>query len=263
MADHLESFWLMGVGHSKPFRCGLTYRHHPLQYADVYAGGFSMNLIDYGRIILRRGWIAILLAVLTAVAAFAFSQIMTPVYRATQTILIVPSRSDFGLTQAAVQLLNNRRAYLDSDLIAQVVIDSLQLDYTAGYLRGQTTINANRDNLTMQIDVDLPASTPDEAARLIAPIAAAWGQELIDYQNELNQSAQQADRIRAQFQDNPRVSKRSPNIQINTAIGAIAGFFLGIVVIFVLEYLESNIIRYREDVERTAEIKVLAVVPVE
>lgn len=222
-----------------------------------------MNLIDYGRILIRRGWIALLLAVLTAVAALLFSQLITPVYRATQTILIVPSRSDFGLTQAAVQLLNNRRAYLDSDLIAQKVIDRLRLDYTPQYLRGQTTIAANRENLTIQIDVDLPVETPEEAARLIAPIAAAWGQELIDYQEELNQSAQREDRIRAQPQDNPRVALLRPNASINAAIGAIAGLFLGFVLIFVLEYIESNIIRRAEDVEQGTSLKLLAVVPTE
>src|SRR5262245_1050983 len=115
-----------------------------------------MNLIDYMRIIIRRGWIALLLAIIAAGAAFLFSQTVTPEYRATQTILIVPSRSDLGLTEAALRLINSRRAYLDSELRAQSVIDKLHLDYTPGYLRGQTTITANRDNLTIQIDVDLP-----------------------------------------------------------------------------------------------------------
>jgi capsular polysaccharide biosynthesis protein len=222
-----------------------------------------MNLIDYARIILRRGWIAVLLAVMAAAGAYLFSQTVTPEYRATQTILLVPTRSDLGLTEAALRLINSRRAYLDSDLRAQTVIDNLQLDYTPGYLRGQTTITANRDNLTIQIDVDLPANSGEEASAHIAPIAAEWGQALIRYQEELNQQAQRVDHINAQPQDNPRVSKQSPKLTINLLIGAIAGFFLGAVVIFVLEYLESNMIRRREDVERATNLKVLATVPSE
>lgn len=222
-----------------------------------------MNLIEYGRIIIRRGWIALLLAVFAAGGAYLFSQTVTPEYRATQTILLVPSRSDLGLTEAALRLINSRRTYLDSDLRAQNIIDRLQLDYHPGYLRGQTTITANRDNLTIQIDVDLPANSGEEAARHIAPIAAAWGEELIRYQDELNQQAQRVDRIRAQSQDNPKVFKRSPKTNINTMIGAIAGFFLGTVLIFILEYLESNLIRRREDLERNIGITVLASVPVE
>ena len=229
-----------------------------------------MNLIDYARIIVRRGWIAVLLAVIAAGGAYLFSQTVTPEYRATQTILIVPSRSDLGLTEAALRLINSRRTYLDSDLRAQSIIDKLQLDYTPGYLRGQTTITANRDNLAIQIDVDLPIDTnvlsPEqtaEALRTLGNIAIAWGDELIAYQDELNQQAQRTDRIQTQPQDNPRISKQSPKLRVNLLIGAIAGFFLGAVVIFVLEYLESNMIRRREDVERTAQLKVLAVVPAE
>src|SRR5688572_26233254 len=159
-----------------------------------------MNLIDYGRIILRRGWIAVLLAVIAAGAAFAFSQIVTPIYRGSQTILLVPSRSDLGLTEAALRLINARQAYLNSELRAAEIINELSLDMSPGDLLGETTFTANRDSLAIQIDVDLPvlSDNPVEAQDLIAPIVTAWGQELIDYQNELNQSARQEDRIRAQ-----------------------------------------------------------------
>jgi capsular polysaccharide biosynthesis protein len=229
-----------------------------------------MNLIDYARIIVRRGWIAILLAVITTAGAYLFSQTVTPEYRATQTILIVPSRSDLGLTEAALRLINSRRTYLDSDLRAASIIDKLQLDYHPGELRGWTTITANRDNLTIQIDVDLPIDTNvlsdaqvEEQKRTLGNIAIAWGDELIAYQEALNQQAQRTDRIHTQPQDNPRISQQSPKLTINLLIGAIAGFFLGAVVIFILEYLESNMIRRREDVERATELKVLAVVPAE
>jgi capsular polysaccharide biosynthesis protein len=222
-----------------------------------------MNLIDYGRIILRRGWIAILLAVVAAVAAYAFSQVVTPIYRGTQTILLVPSRSDNGLTLATVQLLNNRRTYLASSLRAQEIIDNLSLDYTAGYLLEQATIAPNRDNITIQIDVDLPANSIGEAQALLIPIVSEWGQLLIDYQNDQNQAARQEDRIKAEVQDNVQVYQLQPNERIYTLIGGIAGFFLGIVLIFILEYLESNVIRRREDIEKALGINVLAAVPAE
>jgi capsular polysaccharide biosynthesis protein len=220
-----------------------------------------MNLVEYGRILVQRGWIMILLAIVTAGAAFLFSQQITPVYRSTQNILIVPSRSDFGLTQAAVQLLESRVAYLNSELVAAGIIDDLALDLTPGFLMSRTTITPNRNNLTIQIDVDLEAPDAETGARLINPITQAWGQALIDYQNDLNQEARSEDRIRSQAQDNPRLSLQRPNTTVNIAIGAVAGFFLGAVIVFVLEYLESAIVRRREDIERSAELPVLASVP--
>lgn len=222
-----------------------------------------MNLIDYVRIIVRRGWIAVLLAVIAAASVYIFSTTIDPVFRSTQTVLIVPSRSDFGLTQAAVQLLNNRRAYLNSTLRAEEIIDELQLDMTPDQLLGATTIVAQRDNLTMQIDVDLPAPTAQQAAELNNPIALAWGNKLIQYQEDLNQSARAEDRIRASLQDTPRLSQLRPRPTLYGIIGGIAGLFLGVVIVLVLEYLESNVIRRREDIETTTGMKVLATVPTE
>ena len=221
-----------------------------------------MNLIDYGRIVIQRGWIAILLAVITAGSAYAFSQVVTPVYRGSQTVLLVPSRSDLGLTEAALRLINSRQAYLNSTLVAAEIINDLQLDTNPSALLGDTTITPNRDSLAIQIDVDLEV-TGDGDIQLINQIVSAWSQQLIDYQNELNQEARQEDRIRAQIQDNPRVFQIQPDTDIYTIIGGIGGLFLGVIIIFLLEYLDSNMIRRRTDVENMAGLRVLASVPSE
>lgn len=214
-----------------------------------------MNLIDYGRILIRRGWIMLLLAVITAGAAFVFSRQLDPVYRATQKILIIPSRSDFGLTEAAKQILNNHVAYLDSSLRAQEVITRLQLDMTPGQLRSDVTIAA--DQLSLLIQIDANHKVPEEAVR----IASAWGDLLLEYRDSLNQEARREDRIEARKQDNPVPSQASPNVTINTLVGAIMGLFVGAIIVFVLEYLESSIVRRREDIEQSAGVAVLASVP--
>lgn len=222
-----------------------------------------MNLVEYGYILLRRGWIMILLAVVAAAAAYVLSQQMTPVYRSTQVVLMIPSRSDWGLTQAAGSNLENRVAYLNSDLIAADVIQALALDMTPGELRAATTITPQQGNLTIRIDVDMEATDDQTAAELINPISHEWGQQLIQWQNALNQEAERTDRIRAEFQDNPQLSKLSPNVMINTAIGGVGGFLLGAVIVFLLEFLEANMVRRREDVERMTDLRVLATVPAE
>lgn len=220
-----------------------------------------MNLVEYGRIIVQRGWIPLLLAVLTAVGAYLFSQTVTPEFRATQVMLVVPSRSDNGLTLAAERLLNNRRAYLTSEIIAREVLENTEQDLTPGELLGNTTITANQQNLTIQIDVDLTAPTAADAQRLLDPIVREWGQQLIDFQNEQNQSARQEDRILVQPQDNPRFAQLAPRPTIYAAIGGIAGLFIGAIIVFVLEYLASNLVRRRQDVEALDGLKVLASVP--
>lgn len=214
-----------------------------------------MNLVDYGRILIRRGWIMIVLGVIAAGAAYLFSRQIEPTYRATQKVLIIPSRSDNGLTQAARLILNNHVAYLDSSLRAEEVIEHLQLDMKPGQLRSDVTIVADQLSLVIQIDAD--HKDPGEAAR----IASKWGDLLVDYRNTLNQQARREDRVDARIQDTPVTFQASPNVTINTLVGLIAGIFVGGIIIFVLEYLESSIVRRREDIEDLNGLPVLATVP--
>ena len=214
-----------------------------------------MNLIDYANILIRRGWIMLLLAIIAAGAAFFFSRTLDPVYRATQKVRIEPSRTDFGLTQAAKQLLNSHVSYLDSSLRAAEVIDRLQLDMLPVQLRADVRFAPNLDSLVIQIDAE--HKDPGQAAR----IAAEWAQLLVLYRNDENQQARQEDRIDARLQDNPVTVLARPNLRINTLVGFIAGFFVGGIIVFVLEYLESAIVRRREDVESLVGLPVLAAVP--
>jgi capsular polysaccharide biosynthesis protein len=220
-----------------------------------------MNLLDYWQILIRRGWIMILLAVLAGGAGFLLSRATTPVYRSSQTLLVVPSRPDNGLQIATVQLLNNRTEYLRSALVSRDVIEALDLDMEPGFLLSRTTHSANRDNMTIQIDVDLEATSDGEAAALINPITTEWGNQLIQYQNELNQEARREDRIQVRIKDDPQLSLLRPNVRVNILVGALAGFFLGAVIVFVLEFLESSIIHRRDDLERGTQLTVLAAVP--
>jgi len=48
---------------------------------------------------------------------------------------------------------------------------------------------------------------------------------------------------------------------VNVMAGAVLGLIIGGLVVFLLEYLEANILRRAEDVERLLEIPLLAVVP--
>jgi capsular polysaccharide biosynthesis protein len=214
-----------------------------------------MNLVDYGRILWRRGWIIVLLALIAAGSAYVLSLQQQPIYRSTVKVLIVPARFDLSLTESSRGLLNNLKEYLDSTLIAQRVIDNLQLDMTPEQLKSKVTIAADQLSLTIQIDVDLPDG------ELANDVAREWGNMLVQYRNERNQQSRREDRIDAQLQDNPTYTLLQPRPTINALAGAMLGVLLGGVIIFVLEYLESSIVRRRDDLERALDLPVLAAIP--
>ncbi len=214
-----------------------------------------MALGDYFRIVRQRGWIIILLAILTAGAAFGFSRIQPVVYESSQKLLVRPARTDFGQSQAARELLGNYEQWLNSSYRAEAVINILQLDMEANELLGDVTVASDRLGLVLQINVE--NTDPD----LGNDIARTWGDLLIQWQNEENDKNRQEDRITIERQDDPKVVGASPNVNINTAAGAVFGALLGVIVIFVLEWIESGVVRRAEDVERYLEIPVVGQIP--
>lgn len=179
----------------------------------------------------------------------------TPVYRATQTVLIQPSRPDLGLAEASIRLLNSLVVYLDSDERAQEIINSLQLDTTSSALRGMTTIAADQLRLTVQIDVD---STDQQFA---SDAARGWGLLLNGYRDQQNQTVRREDRVDALLTDAPRISQIAPRPTFTAIAGALLGLILGSVIVFVLEFIESSVVRRPDDVERALDLPVLASIP--
>ena len=214
-----------------------------------------MNLGEYVRILVRRGWIMLLLAVITAAGAYLLTRDQTPVYRASQTVLIQPSRSDFGLTEASRLLLNPLVVAINSQQIAQEIIDELQLDMTAPSLKGDVTIAPDQLRLTIQIDVN---STDSELANRVA---RAWGLKLQDYRNERNAIVRAEDRVEAVMPDFPQISQIAPRPTLTAIAGGLLGLLVGGLLVFVLEVLESSIIRRRDDLERVLGVTVLATIP--
>ena len=216
-----------------------------------------MNLLDYVRIIVRRGWIIVLAMILTAGAAYGFSKVQTEEYRATQKVLLLPARNDLGLSETLRILLRSFVEYLNTDQVAQAVITELELDMQPGELRSNATINSDPTTLTIQIDVDL--TDGDQAAA----VATEWGNQLIAFRDQENSNLRIEDRIEARRLDNATYGLYRPNTRVNVMAGAVLGVLIGAIVVFVLEYTESNIIRNADDIERQLAIDLLASVPEE
>ncbi|MEP7292461.1 MAG: hypothetical protein ABI835_11795, partial [Chloroflexota bacterium] len=176
-----------------------------------------------------------------------------PQWKASQVVLIQPARTDNGLTLAVIQLMNSYQVYLNSSERAQEVISTLSLDMLPDDLLSRVEFAVNRDTLTIQIDVTLPDP------QVAGDVARTWGDLLVQYRNQDNQTQRQEDRIRAVLPDKANIAPAGTRPIINAAAGALLGLLLGGVIVFVLEYLESSIIHRREDVERL-DLAVLATI---
>jgi capsular polysaccharide biosynthesis protein len=214
-----------------------------------------MEINDYLRILRQRGWIILLMMLLTAVAAFGFSRMQTEIYKSTLKLLVLPSRTDFGQAQAARELLRSYEQWLNSGIRAQAVIQEMQLDQTPQELLADMRVAS--DNASFVITLTFENSNPD----LANDVARVWGDQLIQWQNQNNERLRQEDRITIERLDNPQVALERPKTRINTAAGAVFGILLGIFIIFTLEWVESGVVRRSEDVERYLAVPVIGTIP--
>jgi capsular polysaccharide biosynthesis protein len=214
-----------------------------------------VELSDYFRILRRRGWIIILLVVITAASAYVFSKLQTPVYRASVNVSINPARADLGLTQSAKWLLRNYVAIVHSEKWAEDVIDRLNLDLTPGQLKSSVTVASDDSRFLIQIDVN--DYDPGQAAR----VADAWAQKLVEWRQQENALQLKQDQVHAYQIDAATWGLFSPKTKINTIAGAILGLLLAGVIIFFLEWVESGVVRSTVDVERHLGLTVLGIVP--
>ncbi len=214
-----------------------------------------MELSDYTRIIRRRGWLIILLAVLTAGAAFGFSRMQDTVYKSALKLLVRPSRTDFGQAQAAKTLLRGYVAWLDSSYQAAAVIDRLQLDMEPQALKGDVTIASDDSSYIIRIDVK------NGDPNIANDIAREWGDRLIQETIRNNATQRKEDRVEVMRIDDPVAALYSPKTSINTAAGLVLGTLLGVIVVFLLEWLDSGILRRAEDVERYLNVPVIGSIP--
>ena len=125
----------------------------------------------------------------------------------------------------------------------------------AGQLLADAEFAADNFSFVVQLAVE---NTDPELAN---DIARTWGNLLIQWQNQENEKNRQEDRITVEFVDDPRWALDRPKTNINTAAGGVFGAILGVVIIFVLEWIESGVVRRSEDVERYLDLPVIGSIP--
>lgn len=214
-----------------------------------------MEIGDYLRILRQRGWLIILLAVLTAVAAFGYSKIQPTVYESSLKILVQPARTDNGGALAVKQLLRGYVQWINSSYRANDVINQLQLDMTPQELLGDVTVASDDSSYIIQINIE------NSDGDLANDIARTWGNRFIQWRIDDNADQRREDRVDAEFIDDPTIIGVTPNTKINTLAGAVFGALLGLMVIFILEWIESGVVRRTADVERYLEIPVIGTIP--
>ncbi len=215
-----------------------------------------MELKRYAGALLKRGWIILLVAVITAASALAFAKMQQVTYRSSAILQVIPARPDFGLTQAAENLLRQFCFQIQTPDRAQKVINQLELDIPPERLLEHITAAARADEFLIQIDVDWPdPETTQELANALAT-------DFAEYQATRNLGIDRRHQVDTLVLEPAKWGHvQWPKPTTLALSGAILGLLLGGLLAFGLEYLEAGIIRSPQDVERYVEVAVIGTIP--
>lgn len=216
-----------------------------------------MELRDYWRIAVRRGWIIVLVTVLTATSAYLWSSAQTPQYRSTVLINVRPARLDWGLQQTIKQVMRNYARQIKSVQMAQTVAANNQLDLSPYALAEKITVSPIESDLLLQIDV---TDTDPIVAR---DIANAVGEEFVAQIEQFNLDQRKEDRVEVSILDYAEPGGLfSPKPKINTVAGALLGIVIGGLIVLALEFFDDTI-KTSEDVKRYVDeqMMVLGTIP--
>jgi capsular polysaccharide biosynthesis protein len=211
---------------------------------------------EYWNIAKKRGWIIVLVAIVAAVAALGVSLIIPETYRASIQLSANPARADWGLNQAAQDLLRNYALNIKSHTMTQKAIDRAQLDMSTYDFLADLDVSVDSSNLSIKIQTE---SHDPEEARLMAQTLA---EVFVDERAQWNAEQDKSDRIYVNIVDDIRdVPLASPKIKFNMLAGAVFGAIVGGVIVFFLEWLQSDILRTSADVEKQVGVTVLGAIP--
>lgn len=216
-----------------------------------------MDFREYWRILLRRGWIIVLVAAVTALSAFAFSKAQDPIYRSTVFLSVQPARLDWGLQQTLKNMMRNYSRQIKSRQTAQKVIDQLQLDMSPDTLKSKLNVSPIESDLLIQIDVK------DHDPFVAQDIARVTAETFTEQMKAYNLEQDQRDRVYVTKLENPDAGTLfSPKTKINVVAGALLGALLGAVAALLLEYADDTV-KSVEDISRyVGDITILGIIPV-
>jgi capsular polysaccharide biosynthesis protein len=218
-----------------------------------------MELSEYIRIIRRRGWIVVLLAVVAAGAAYVFSKAQVPIYEASVNLTVRPARADWGLSNTVGALLRSLAGDITTHSFMRQVIDLEQLDTTTDDLLDGKTVFVKDEAADFTISIVVRDPSDQVAVQLVNAIADLF----VEKRDEWNQVQDKRDRIDVAIRDHARYAGvYSPKTKINLLAGAVLGVLLGVVIVAMMEWLEAGIVRSTKDLDRL-DIPALGAIPVE
>lgn len=221
-----------------------------------------MDLDAFVRMILRRGWLALALAVLGILAGLAVGFVQSPVYEATTRIALAPARpADLGQNQAVREIMPS---YIE-DLKTHDMADEAATQLGEAFL---TTHRLTPDDLFNMIRIDADANVFEIHVKarnadpaIAGQVSEKWAIAFTLRRTKTNERLDLRERIYATLRDRTEVAQAAPRRKLLLGVGALLGGLLGGGLILVWEFLSRAVVLTAEDASRVVGTPAIGVIP--
>ena len=203
-----------------------------------------MELLRYTALVRRWWWLLALGLLLGASGSYTISQILTPIYRASATVLVnqtqTPGTIAYNDILTSERLTKTYRELITQRPVLEAVAQRLNAPYDATALALMLDVDVIRD--TQLIRVSAESADPALAGEVANATAAVFIE-----QNSENQFSRPGSVTVVEAAATPGSPVR-PRVWLNTVLGALVGIVLAAGLAALLEYMDDTI-KSPEDIE--------------
>ena len=214
-----------------------------------------MERARYLHLARRWWWLLVLGVFIGGGAAYGVSQLITPIYRASATLLVnqtqTPGTIAYNDVLASERLTKTYRELITKRPVLVDAIDSLNLTLSPDELQSFTDVEAVRDTQLLRVSVEHPV--PSQASLLANAVTQAFINA--NEEDQISRPGSVAIVELAETPDSPIL----PRTTLNTALGAVVGLLLAGILALAYEYLDDTV-KSAVDVEAATGLATLGAV---
>lgn len=213
-----------------------------------------MELRVYLDFVSRRWWLLVLGPLIAGMASYFVTQQMTPVYRATATVLVnrtaTPGVIDYTDVLTSERLTNTYAELVERPAVLDEVIKRLNLSLDRQALAKKIGVNTIKD--TQLLTISVTDADPAFAATLTNTVAPAFADD------NASQLAPVGTVKIAKQAETPR-KPTSPNLLVNVSFAAILGMIIAGGFGLLLDYFDDTV-KTDKDIEEIAGLPTLGMI---
>ena len=220
----------------------------------------DLSILEIINILFKKIWALLLCTIIGFSGAFLISRFVIPSkYTSSCQMYVNPGQAksstgtyvgDYSDLQYAQKLVNSYIIILKNDTFLKTVAAAANLPYSSGQIREMLSLSSI--NSTEFFEVKINSKNPNDSYTLVKTISELAPAEII--------RIKESDSVKIVSPATLPVSPSSPNIFLNSIIGAMLGFVIAAVVIVLVEILDTRI-KSEEDITKHYSIPVLGCIP--